>query len=90
MKPLGRGVGSIEIWHGLCNYGDCILAPLPKPESPETSGPACRYHWRIIHPASQHVNDIELGQRVQKLPRQRLRRVPSMFDSLEVQVLYTT
>ena len=21
MKPLGRGVGFIEIWHGLCNMG---------------------------------------------------------------------
>ena len=55
------------------HYGDCICAPLPKPEELENAAPADRYHAEIVRLPTLHVNDL-----CQKLPRQRLSSAPTM------------
>ncbi len=54
------------------HYGDCICAPLPKPEELDNAAPADRYHAEIVRLPTLHVNDLWHGSHVQKLPRQRL------------------
>ncbi len=59
-------------------YGDCICAPLPKPEELENAAPADRYHAEIVRLPTLHVNDLWHESHVQKLPRQRLSSAPTM------------